>query len=321
MSDFPKAIRIIEEGPREGFQFESAAIATERKIDLIDALSETGLSEIQLGAFVNPKAVPGMSDIDDVIAGFKKRPDVAYRVLWLNLKGFERAIASPKLDLAPTLMLSASEPFLKRNQNRSFAEAVDEQRACAAAYVAHGLPLGRAGVMAAFGCNFAGPIALERVLEAINALHAIAQDAGGRITRLWLADTMAWATPLSVRVTVDAVRARWPDIALSLHLHDTRGLGMACAYEGLRLGVDGFDASVAGLGGCPFAGHKGCAGNICTEDLVFLCDELGIETGVDLGRLIEAGKLAEEVVGHPLPGKVKTAASLKELRSTQPSGG
>jgi hydroxymethylglutaryl-CoA lyase len=126
---------------------------------------------------------------------------------------------------------------------------------------------------------------------------------------------MAWATPERIKRTVGAVRARWPELRINLHLHDTRGLGVANAYAGLEMGVDSFDASVAGLGGCPFAGHKGAAGNVSTEDLVFLCDEMGIRTGIDLERLIEAARLAEDIVGHPLPGSVMRGGSLKRLRA------
>jgi hydroxymethylglutaryl-CoA lyase len=125
---------------------------------------------------------------------------------------------------------------------------------------------------------------------------------------------MAWATPQSIKRVVGAVRERWPDLRINLHLHDTRGLGLADAYAGLEMGVDSFDAAVAGLGGCPFAGHKGAAGNVCTEDLVFMCEEMGISTGVDLESLIQAAQLAEEVVGHPLPGSVMRGGTLARLR-------
>jgi hydroxymethylglutaryl-CoA lyase len=127
---------------------------------------------------------------------------------------------------------------------------------------------------------------------------------------------MAWANPASIRKTVGAIRERYPELKLNLHLHDTRGMAIANAYAGLEMGVDRFDTAVAGLGGCPFAGHKGAAGNICTEDLVFMCDEMGIETGIDLQRLIECARLAEDIVGHPLPGSVKVGGSLAKLRES-----
>ncbi len=189
-----------------------------------------------------------------------------------------------------------------------------EQRRYMETYRRHGIKLGRVTVMAAFGCNFAGEIPVERVLQATVRLCEIAADYDERVEWLSLADTMAWATPLAIKRVVGAVRERWPDLKLSLHLHDTRGMGIANAYAGLEMGVERYDAAVAGLGGCPFAGHAGAAGNVCTEDLVFLCEEMGIATGIDLERLIAAARLAEEIVGHPLPGSVMKGGSLKRLR-------
>jgi hydroxymethylglutaryl-CoA lyase len=152
------------------------------------------------------------------------------------------------------------------------------------------------------------------VLGVVETAFEIAAEHDITLKRLSLADTMAWATPERIKRVVGAVRERWPELRINLHLHDTRGLGIANAYAGLEMGVDSFDASVAGLGGCPFAGHQGAAGNVCTEDLVFLCEEMGIATGVDLERLIAAAWLAEEIVGHPLPGSVMRGGSLARLR-------
>jgi hydroxymethylglutaryl-CoA lyase len=168
--------------------------------------------------------------------------------------------------------------------------------------------------MAAFGCNFEGDISTERVLDLIKTFHDIAEQHSIKIGTLSLADTMAWATPGSIRRVVGAVRNKYPDLALSLHLHDTRGMGIANAYAGMQMGVEIFDAAVAGLGGCPFASHSGASGNVCTEDLVFMCHEMGIETGIDLEKLIESALLAEQVVGHPLPGSIKMGGSLNKLR-------
>jgi hydroxymethylglutaryl-CoA lyase len=141
-----------------------------------------------------------------------------------------------------------------------------------------------------------------------------------KLKELSFADTMAWATPLQIKRLVGAVREKCPDVRLSLHLHDTRGMGIANAYAGLEMGVDMFDACVAGLGGCPFAAHKGAAGNVCTEDLVFMCREMGIETGIDLDRMIECAHLAEDIVGHPLPGSVKLGGNLDKLRAASARG-
>jgi hydroxymethylglutaryl-CoA lyase len=314
MSDMPARVTIEEEGPREGFQIETGPIPTARKIELIDALSTTGLKHIQIVSFVDPKRVPGMADAEAVVAGYRRHPGIDYTALWLNERGLERALATGRLDLGGRLHLSASEPFLRRNQNRSFEDDVRQQRLYMDSYRRHGLKLRRVILMAVFGCNFAGDIPIERVLNAIARLREIAADYGETIEWLSLADTMAWATPLSIKRVVGAVRERWPDQRLSLHLHDTRGMAIANAYAGLEMGVDRYDAAVAGLGGCPFAGHAGAAGNVSTEDLVFLCEEMGIATGIDLDRLIEVARLAEDIVGHPLPGSVMKGGSLKPLR-------
>lgn len=314
MADYPKTVTINEEGPREGFQFEKGPIATARKIELIDALSETGLKQIQVCSFVPAKNVPGMADADEVVKGFNKRPGVRYTGLWLNEKGLLRAMASNRLDVRGTVSLTTSAVFLKRNQNRTLQENLEAQRSIVAMYKQHKVPVERGSMMAAFGCNFEGDIPIARVLDLIQQALDLASEQGLTLKVFNLADTMAWATPYSIRKVVGALRERFPQLRLSLHLHDTRGMGIANACAGLEMGVDIFDASVAGLGGCPFAAHKGAAGNVCTEDLAFMCAEMGIETGIDLERLIEAARLAEDVVGHPLPGSVMHGGSLRKYR-------
>ncbi len=310
----PTAIHISEEGPREGFQFEKGAIPTARKIELIDALSQTGLDHIQIVSFVNPKAVPGMADAEEVVKGISPAPGVAYTGLWFNAKGLERALATGRLETTGSLFLSASEPFLKLNNNRTNEQVEEEAHRMIDLYKEHGIPVERCGVMAAFGCNYAGDVPVERVTSLIQREVNIAKEHGLTLKRVMLADTMAWATPIAVKRVCGAVQDKFPDIAISLHLHDTRGMGIANAYAGLEMGVTLYDASVAGLGGCPFAGHKGAAGNVCTEDLVFMCEEMGIETGCDLEALCDCARLAEDVVGHPLPGSVMKGGSLQKLR-------
>ncbi|MCG8543791.1 MAG: hydroxymethylglutaryl-CoA lyase [Alphaproteobacteria bacterium] len=314
MPDFPRRIDIQEEGPREGFQFEKGPIPTDRKIALIDALSDTGLSEVQIGSYVNPKRVPGWADVDDVVAGIRRKEGVRYTVLWLNERGLERALAADGLYLKGSITTSASETFMKLNQNRGFEDNIVVQYNQVALYKKHGIDYFRGSMMAAFGCNFEGDVPVAKVIEQAEVVHRIAAENDVALDVLSLADTMAWATPESVKRVVGAVRERWPELRLTLHLHDTRGLGVANAYAGLEMGVDSFDASVAGLGGCPFAGHRGAAGNVCTEDLAFMCEEMGIETGIDLERLLDAARLAEDIVGHDLPGAVKCGGSLKAIR-------
>jgi hydroxymethylglutaryl-CoA lyase len=315
MSDLPAAVHITEEGPREGFQIEKGPIPTARKIALIDALSKTGLDHIQIVSFVNPKAVPGMADAEAVVEGIAPQPSVAYTALWLNEKGFERAIKFDRLANTGTIQLCASEKFLKRNQNRTAEQQLAGQHAIVEMYKAAGIAVERGSVMAAFGCNFEGDIPISHVMSLVQQIFDIAQQHGVTLRYVTLADTMAWATPLAVKKLVGALRERWPEVDFALHLHDTRGMAIANAFAGLEMGVRRFDAAVAGLGGCPFAGHAGAAGNVCTEDLVFLCNELGISTGIDLDALIECAKLAEDIVGHPLPGSVMKGGTLQKFRA------
>lgn len=315
MSDLPAFVRISEEGPREGFQFEKGPISTEQKIALIDALSQTGLDHIQIVSFVNPKNVPGMADADEVVDRIAPQPGVAYTALWLNEKGFERALKHQRLTNTGTIQLCTSEKFLKRNQNRTAEQQLAGQHAIVEMYKANGISVERGSIMAAFGCNFEGDIPVERVVSLVGQILNVAKEHGVELTYVTLADTMAWATPSSIKRVVGALRERWPDLDIALHLHDTRGMAIANAFAGLEMGVTRFDSSVAGLGGCPFAGHTGAAGNVCTEDLVFMCQEMGIKTGIDLDAMIECARLAEDVVGHPLPGSVMKGGTLQRFRA------
>lgn len=318
MSDLPRHIHINEEGPREGFQIEPGPIPTARKIELSQRLAETGLGHIQVASFVNPKAVPGMADADEVIAGLTPRPGVEFTALWLNQRGFQRALThADRLTLNGSLNLYASDAFLKRNQNRTPEQQRAAQPELIAMYRDAGVPVKRGFITAAFGCNFEGDIPVDRVVRLVGELLDIAEAGGESIDHMGLGDTMAWATPSSIKRVVGAIREAHPDLRLLLHLHDTRGLGIANAYAGLEMGVDMFDTAVAGLGGCPFAEHKGAAGNVCTEDLVFMCHEMGIETGVDLEALIDCARLAEDIVGHPLPGAVAQGGSLDRYRTAR----
>jgi hydroxymethylglutaryl-CoA lyase len=315
MSDFPKTVKINEEGPREGFQIEKNPIPTDRKIEFINALSETGLKHIQTVSFVNPKRVPGWADADAVVEGQAYNAAVEYTPLWLNPKGFERALRyRDKLTLTGKISIGASEGFTIRNQNTNLEQNIAMQHEFVARYKAAGIPVDTVGVNAAFGCNFQGDIPASRVLEAVGQCFEIAAAHDVEPDQIRLSDTMAWATPDRIKQTVGAVRDAYPDKELHLHLHDTRGMAIANAYAGLEMGVASYDSAAAGLGGCPFAGHAGAAGNICTEDLVFLCEEMGIETGIDLEKMIEAASLAEDIVGRPLPGSVMHGGTLARFR-------
>ncbi len=315
MSDLPESVEIHEEGPREGFQIEPGPISTADKIRLIEGLAETGLGHIQVCSFVNPKLVPGWADAEDVVGGFEPVDGVHYSALWFNARGLERALAfKDKLAITGSISLSASDAFSRKNLNRGHDENVAAMRKQTEVHQAHGVDVNRISVMAAFGCNFQGDIAVGDVLRAVDDGFAVARDYECNITVVSLADTMGWAIPPRIETVVGAVRERWPDVTIALHLHNTRGMAIANAHAALKLGVSRFDATVGGLGGCPFAAHKGAAGNICTEELVLLCDEMGITTGVDLDRLIEVGRMAEAIVGHVLPSELIHAGSLGAFR-------
>ena len=315
MSDLPQTVDIHEEGPREGFQIEPGPIPSADKIALIEALAGTGLRHIQVASFVNPRLVPGWADAEAVVGGFRPRECVRYTALWFNESGLNRALAfRDRLHLTGSIALSASDAFSVRNLNRGHAENLEAMRRQTALHLKAGLPVTRIGVMAAFGCNYQGDIAPAQVVRTVADGLAIAAEQGVTITDVSLADTMGWATPARIERGVGAVRERWPDLRIGLHLHDTRGLAVANAHAGLRLGVRRFDSTVGGLGGCPFAGQKGAAGNICTEELVLLCEEMGVGTGVDLDALIEVGRMAERIVGHQLPSELLRAGSLDAFR-------
>ena len=318
MSDLPKRVDIHEEGPREGFQIEAGPISTADKVRFCEALAETGLHDVQCVSFVDARRVPGMADAVEVAQTIRQRTDVHYTGIALNLRGYERAVQTP-LHITGSLQMSTSNTFSIHNTNKDNAETLVEQRRQLEFFRDRGIEVDTGIVMTAFGCNFEGAIAPETVRDCVGELLALADEFGIVLDRVRLADTVGWASPAQVQRVVGTVRERFPDLKLGLHLHDTRGTGMANALMGLQMGIDSFDSSCAGLGGCPFAGHKGAAGNICTEDLVFMCHEMGIETGIDLDALIECARMAEDIVGHPLPGKIMHGGSLSKFRRSDAS--
>lgn len=318
MSDLPKHVEMIEVGPRDGLQIEPRILTTDEKVRMVDALADSGIRQIEVGSFVNPKAVPQMADTNELFDQLDKRPGIRYRALWLNPKGLERALANGHVDMDGKLTLTASETFVKRNTNRSIDQTFDQMPDWIESYRKAGIAADSLGVMAAFGCNFEGYIPEEKVIGLIGRAMQIMEDNGCKLKNLSLADTMGWGTPGQMKSMVGKVRDKWPELHLKLHLHDTRGCAVANAVAAMEMGVAEFDSSVGGLGGCPFAGHKGAAGNVCTEDLVFACGEMGVETGINVDALVEAAKLTEEMVGHVLPGKVMKGGTLtrwKEQRA------
>jgi isopropylmalate/homocitrate/citramalate synthase len=302
----PASVEFHEEGPREGFQMETGRFALADRAALIDALSAAGLKQIQVGSFVSPRAVPQMADTPDLFAAIHKRPGTRYTALWLNTNGFERARACDQVDLDGKVMFYTSEGFSQSNNNCSVREMRDRQLVWIDRYIELGIPFEQAYVMTAFGCNFSGAIPITAITDLLRWLKDACAERHIPLPAIYLADTMGWGNPEEIKRRIGAVRELLPDAPIALHLHDTRGLGGANVYAALQMGVRLFDSSVAGLGGCPFAGHKygGAAGNICTEDMAFMCEELGIDTGVDLDALIEAARLAERIIGRPLAGRV-----------------
>jgi hydroxymethylglutaryl-CoA lyase len=242
-------------------------------------------------------------------------PGVEYSVLWMNERGLRNALEYPQLGVDGKLRLYPSATFLSMNMGRTLEQHAQKNIEMIALCKSLDVPVRQASLSSAFGCNFQGDISLDLLVRLVADTLELTRANDVELEELVLADTMAWATPEAVRRMVGTMQDKFPQLEIRLHLHDTRGLGLANAYAGLAMGVRLFDASVAGLGGCPFAKHKGAAGNICTEDFVLMCEEMGIATGVDLEAMIAAAGLAEQIVGHAVPGHVAKAGSLREIRA------
>ena len=297
----PQQIVISEVGPRDGLQIEQAFIPTEQKIALIDALSRTGLAKIEATSFVHPKVVPQLADAEAVAAGIERREGVRYAAFIPNARGAERAVAAGIDDL--NVGMAASDTYNELNVRMTTEQgmrAIDE-----IARVAKGTSSRVVGGIAtAFGCPYEGPVSPDRVRR----MFAQLVELGAPI--VYLADTTGVANPDLVRRTVEDLRARWPQARIGLHLHNTRGQGIANALAGLYCGVADFEGSIGGLGGCPFAPRA--VGNICTEDFVHMAEEMGIETNVDLDALIETSRMAQQILGRTLPGMVMKAGKASE---------
>jgi hydroxymethylglutaryl-CoA lyase len=309
MYTLPSRVILQEEGPREGFQSEGP-IPVADKLELIHALAETGLESIDCVSFVDTRRVPQMADAEDVAAGLQRRDGTRYTGIWLNTKGFERALASG-LDLIPNVFASVSDTFARNNNGRSARDLISAQGAMISRYEMGAMRLQAAHIFTAFGCPYEGVVTPERCVDVLADLLNACAERGAQPEQVYLCDTVGAATPLAVRQTLELARTRWPTMEFALHLHDTRGMGVANVLAGLQCGVKRFDTSIGGLGGCPFAGNKGAAGNVCTEDVALMCEEMGISTGLDLERLAEVAQMAERIVGHPLPGKLMRAGRIR----------
>jgi len=301
MTKLPATVRIREVGPRDGLQNESP-VPTEAKIKLIDALSRTGLRRIEAVSFVHPRAIPQMADADRVWAGIERVPGVRYSALVPNLRGAQRALRAGFSEVE--VVVSASDTHNRKNVNRSTAESLDD-----IAVIIEELHRGGATaeviIATSFGCPYEGDVEPARVARIVDRVIADGAD------RVSLGDTTGMATPRRVREVVAAVRERHPGLPLLLHFHNTRGTGLANLLTALELGVIDFDASVGGLGGCPYA--PGASGNVATEEVVHMLHDMGIQTGVDLDALLEVAAMAEELVGRQLPSGVLRAGPRTRL--------
>jgi len=301
---------------REGMQIESSAISVADKIKLIDALSDTGLKHIVVGAFVSPKYTPQMTEIDAVVSGFMPRDGVRYSALTLNDRGKERAAAyGSKLSARhpqPMTMIHLCDVFVRRNTNRSRDDELAGLPAKVSRFVEQGAENACIAINAAWGSNWLGPFTREQRMADLRIQHDEWTKAGIPVTGVSLGDPMGWNSPHIVAEQIAEIRREWPDIkSFRLHLHDARGSAMVSAYVSI-LGLDEqhtltLDTAIGGMGGCPYSGHGRLTRMIPTEDLVDLLEEMGVSTGVDLDRLIEVVVQAEDVVGHELWGRVSKA--------------
>ena len=287
---------------RDGFQIEPEWIPTERKIEIIDRLSQTGVAKIEATSFVSPKAVPNLRDAEAVMAGIRRNDDVTYVALVPNARGAERALASGVDEIV--LVVSASETHNRANVRRSVAESFAGFGEVFAAL--RGSALGATGAIAtAFGCPFEGEVPEAQVLDCIGRYVELG------VRGVTFGDTTGMANPRQVQRLVAAARQRFPQIELTLHFHNTRGMGLANVVAGLSAGVVHFEGCLGGLGGCPFA--PGATGNVCTEDVVHMLDCMGYDTGVDLDRMLDASRRLREIIGHELPGQVVKAGKSSKL--------
>ncbi len=297
-----KKLRIVEVGPRDGFQMEGRFIPTELKVETIDRLADAGLRDIEAVSFVHPRVIPQMADAAEVMAGITRRPGVRYLALVPNLKGAERALDSGVDGLR--LVVCVTETYNRNNVGLSVDQSIELFSSIVRLAEPAGVPVS-AVLAVAFGCPFEGEVPEDRVLE-------LAEEFLNRgSAELGIADSAGLAHPLQVRRLLGRLGAAHPDVRKWLHLHDTRGFGIANAVAAMEAGIDSFDTSLGGLGGCPIM--KGASGNIATEEMVYLCREMGIETGVDLDGVRDASRTMSAFLERELPSRVLAAGTREEL--------
>jgi len=296
LDQLPDSVSIFEVSPRDGLQNEAAPIPLEGKLQLLSALVAAGLTRIELTSFVSPRWVPQLADADDLVRAASVPANVTLSALVPNAKGFERARSAGLKEIA--VFMSASETHNRKNTNKSVAQSLETFEEVILPAREAGLRV-RAYVSTVWGCPYEGEIPVGASLSIARRLLKLG------CYQVSLGDTIGVGTPLQTRELLKAFLSEFPAEKLALHLHDTRGTALANALVGLDLGLRDFDASVAGIGGCPYA--PGAAGNLATEDLVYMLSGMGVATGVDLNLLIEAGRVAETAIGRHLPGKVHQA--------------
>jgi hydroxymethylglutaryl-CoA lyase len=292
----PSFVRIVDVGPRDGLQNEKEIVPTAIKVELIEKLAEAGIPSVEAGSFVSPKWVPQMADSAEVLKAIRRRAGVDYPVLTPNLQGFERAIEAGAEEVA--IFGAASEAFSQKNINCSIAESLDRFTPVMAAAQAKGVKV-RGYVSCVLGCPYEGEIAPSKVAEVAGRLFAMG------CYEISLGDTIGAGTPGKAQAMIEAVTATLPVAKLAAHFHDTYGQALANIYAVLEKGVAVIDASVAGLGGCPYA--KGASGNVATEDVIYMLNGLGVKSGVDLDRLIAAGNFISQALNRPSGSKVARA--------------
>jgi hydroxymethylglutaryl-CoA lyase len=292
------SVKIVEVGPRDGLQNEKVTVPAGAKVEYITALADAGLKVIEAGAFVSPKWVPQMADTEQVYREIPKDPGVEYPVLVPNMKGLERAIEAGVKSIA--IFTAASDTFNKRNINMSIDESFANYAPVAARARAEGMRV-RGYVSTAFGCPYEGDVPPEKVLEVVARLL----DLG--CYEVSVGDTIGVGTPMQVQGVIGILLQVVPPQKLAMHFHDTRGTALANTLASLEMGIATYDASSGGLGGCPYA--PGASGNLATEDLIYMLERMGIETGVNLERLVAASSIIAPYLDHPLPGKYLQACT------------